>query len=132
MRTIRGLHAAQTAILLSTLVLTVGWARAGSLVKQAPPKTSTLSNPLEGRERAQRAGAKLFGRECASCHGPNGEGGITKAPPLNRPEVFEAAPGVLFWVLRNGSLLQGMPTFAHLPDAQRWQIVTYLQTFRPH
>jgi len=54
-----------------------------------------------------------------------------KAPPLNQAEVREASPGALFWVLRNGSLKRGMPSFAHLPDAQRWQIITYLKTLKP-
>ena len=101
------------------------WARVGTLVQQAPPKAQALCNPFEGQQRAKRAGAKLFARECSTCHGPDGKGG--KAPPLNRPDVREAAPGALFWVLRNGSLKRGMPSFAHLPEAQRWQIITYLK-----
>jgi mono/diheme cytochrome c family protein len=102
-------------------------ARIGSLVLQAPPKTATMKNPMAGQERARHAGAKLFSRECAACHGDHRQGGVTKAPPLNQPEVYDAAPGALFWVLRNGALQLGMPSFAHLPEAQRWQIVTYLQ-----
>lgn len=85
-----------------------------------------IDNPYEGNERARRAGAKLYARECAACHGQEREG-RGKAPPLNRPEVGKAQPGALFWILRNGSLRRGMPSFAHLPEAQRWQIITYLQ-----
>jgi len=33
-------------------------------------------------------------------------------------------------VLRNGSLRHGMPSFAHLPEQQRWQIVTYLKSLQ--
>ncbi len=87
-----------------------------------------MSNPFEGQDRARRAGAKLFARECASCHGPNGAGGLGKAPPLRQMEVYRAAPGKLFWILRNGSLRRGMPSFAHLPEPQRWQIITWLKT----
>ena len=108
------------------LFLAVGFAREGSLVHQAPPRTATMSNPLEGQERARRAGAKLFARECASCHGANGVGGLGKAPPLRQPDVYRATPGALFWILRNGSLHRGMPSFAHLPETQRWQIITWL------
>lgn len=36
--------------------------------------------------------------------------------------------GALFWVLRNGSLRNGMPPFSHLPPQQRWQIVSYLKS----
>jgi len=109
------------------LVATAAWARVGTLVQQAPPRASTLPNPFQGQQRAQQAGAKLFAHECSACHGPNGRG-MGKAPPLNQADVHDASPGALFWVLRNGSLKRGMPSFAHLPEAQRWQIITYLQT----
>lgn len=120
------------ALVLSALVPIVAvaaWARVGTLVQQAPPRAKALSNPFEGQQRAQRAGAKLFARECAACHGPDGAG-MEKAPPLNQADVQKASPGSLFWVLRNGSLKRGMPSFAHLPEPQRWQIVTYLKTLK--
>jgi mono/diheme cytochrome c family protein len=128
MKTLRKLIPA----IVSCLFLVAAWARVGSLVQQVPTRTVTRKNPLNGQEKARQAGAKLFARECAPCHGSNGRGGLGKAPPLRQPEVYEAAPGILFWILRNGSLQRGMPSFAHLPEPQRWQIVTYLQTLGPH
>ena len=103
----------------------------GSLVQHVPATAAQLKNPFEGDELAQRAGAKLYARECAACHGEN-RGGRGKVPPLNQPEVYDAAPGTIFWVLRNGALHRGMPSFAHLPEAQRWQIITYLQSRTSH
>jgi len=102
-------------------------AAAGSLVQNAPAKAAERRNPFEGNEHARRAGAKLYARQCASCHGNNREG-RGNAPPLSRPEVEGAASGTLFWALRNGALYRGMPSFAHLPEAQRWQIITFLRT----
>jgi mono/diheme cytochrome c family protein len=49
-------------------------------------------------------------------------------PALVSPAVRSAPAGVIFWLLRNGSLRRGMPSFSHLPEQQRWQIVTYLKT----
>jgi mono/diheme cytochrome c family protein len=109
------------------LFLTRTVASAQGLLQKAPAKAASLANPLSAQEQAQRAGAKLFARECAACHGENGAGGLGKAPPLRQTEVREAAPGTLFWILRNGSLGSGMPSFAHLPEPQRWQIITYLK-----
>ena len=108
------------------LLAATGLVRAATLLQEAPPRTASRNNPFEGREDARRAGAKLFARECASCHGENGAGGLGKAPPLRHAGVYRAAPGALFWVLRNGSLYHGMPSFAHLPEPQRWQIITWL------
>ncbi len=109
------------------LLLTIACARGEDLMEHAQRVAAAMSNPLEGQDRARRAGAKLFARECASCHGGNGVGGLGKAPPLRQEEVYDAPPGALFWILRNGSLHRGMPSFAHLPEAQRWQIITWLR-----
>jgi mono/diheme cytochrome c family protein len=114
-------------ILAASLLVAAGIAGAGSLVQEVPPRDVAITNPLDGNERARRAGAKLFARECASCHGENGVGGLAKAPPLRQKEVYDAPAGALFWILRNGSLNRGMPSFAHLPDLQRWQIITWLK-----
>ena len=102
----------------------------GILHSAAQPAAATI-NPFEGDERAKQAGAKLYARECAACHGPT-LGGRGRAPSLNRAAVTHAPPGALFWVLRNGSLNRGMPSFAHLPEAQRWQIITFLRAAASH
>src|SRR5690242_6918883 len=119
-------------LVFSALILLVAgaaWARVGTLVQQAPPKAKALRNPFAGDELTQRAGAKLFARNCSACHGSEGTGS-GKTPPLNQADVRDASPGALFWVLRNGSLNRGMPSFAHLPAPQRWQIITYLKSLK--
>ena len=108
--------------LMVCLLLACG-AEAQSLIRQAPAKALGRTNPFAGRALAERAGAKLFARECSACHGVGGK----NAPPLAQREVYEAALGALFWVLKNGSVWRGMPSFAHLPEPQRWQIIAYLQ-----
>ncbi len=114
-----------------TLIAVVGTATAiassrGSLLQRVPAAAGEYRNPYEDNTGARRAGAKLYRRECASCHGDSGEG-IGHAPPLDSPRVRKSSAGALFWVLRNGGIFHGMPSFSHLPRQQRWQIVTYLQ-----
>jgi mono/diheme cytochrome c family protein len=96
-------------------------------LEQAPSKEANRSNPYQGQENARRAGQKLYRRECSACHGRDAQGS-ERAPALASPMVRQAPPGAIFWVLRNGSLWHGMPSFSHLPEQQRWQIVTYLKT----
>lgn len=96
-------------------------------IDRAPAAVRSAQNPFAGQEPAIRAGGKLYRRECASCHGSKREGSGS-APPLAQPRIRHAEPGALFWVLRNGSIYRGMPSFAHLPEPQRWQIVTYLRS----
>jgi mono/diheme cytochrome c family protein len=99
----------------------------GDLIESAPVSSPELTNPLEASNDTRRAGNKLFLQECAACHGREALG-RGKAPPLASPMVRQAKPGTLFWILRNGSLCHGMPSFAHLPEDERWQIITFLKS----
>jgi mono/diheme cytochrome c family protein len=96
---------------------------------KAPEKARAKQNPLEGDPDAVRAGGKLFERHCAECHGMKAEGG-KRAPSLLREEVQQATPGAIFWVLTNGVVWQGMPVWSKLPEPQRWQIVSFLKSFK--
>jgi mono/diheme cytochrome c family protein len=98
-----------------------------NLPRQAPAQWAARTNPMAGDSRAEKAGAKLFERECAECHGASA-GGNGKAPSLRQAGVSRAKPGALFWIIENGAIYHGMPSFAHLPEPQRWQIVTFLQS----
>jgi mono/diheme cytochrome c family protein len=95
----------------------------------APASAGARANPYEGKAGAARAGRKLFERYCAECHGadPARRG---KAPALDSGQVEQTPPGNLYWFLTNGNLRSGMPSWSRLPDAQRWQIVTYLKSPR--
>lgn len=92
-----------------------------------PAQARLQSNPFESDPTAALAGRKLFDRHCAQCHG-NDATGSKKAPSLRGEQAQNAAPGTLFWVLTNGRVRKGMPIWSKLPEAQRWQIVTYLKS----
>jgi mono/diheme cytochrome c family protein len=98
-------------------------------IKKTPEKGRLRKNPYEYDPDAVPAGGKLFDRNCAGCHGLKGEGG-KRAPSLLRVEVQQATPGALFWVLTNGVVWRGMPVWSKLPEPQRWQIVTFLKSFK--
>jgi len=115
-------------ILAALAAITVSYG--ASPLEKAPAKAITRVNPYEGQDSAWRAGHKLFERECSACHGKMGEGTEGK-PALAAREVSEAMPGAIEWLLRNGSIVHGMPSFSQLPEAQRWQIVTFVQTLAP-
>lgn len=102
--------------------------RADSLLQTASARAVPRTNPYAGNADAVSAGGKIFAMECAACHGQNGTGrGRPRTPVLDSPSVRAAAPGALFWILRNGSASHRMPSFSQLPEEQRWQIVAFLQ-----
>ncbi len=95
----------------------------------APEAARALKNPYAGEVQAVAAGRKLFIHHCASCHGAEGRG-EGRAADLHAEEIKGAPAGVLFWAISNGRLRRGMPSWSGLPDAQRWQLVTYLKSLK--
>jgi mono/diheme cytochrome c family protein len=93
-----------------------------------PDKARAKRNPLESDLDAVAAGGKLFDQHCAECHGVKAEG-TKRAPSLLTPQVQQAPPGAIFWVMTNGIVRRGMPVWSKLPELQRWQIVTFVKRF---
>jgi mono/diheme cytochrome c family protein len=96
-------------------------------IAQAPQKTRSWRDPYASQQDAILAGEKLYRQHCAECHGQDARG-IGRAADLRSTGVQNATPGELEWLLDNGNLTRGMPSWSGLPPARRWQIVTYLKT----
>lgn len=94
---------------------------------KVPVKDRAQRNPLEGDPAAVAAGRKLFEQHCSECHGQYAGGG-KRGPSLRVVEVQKATPGALFFVLTNGVVRRGMPDWSKLPEPERWQIVSFLQS----
>jgi mono/diheme cytochrome c family protein len=84
-------------------------------------------NPYAGQAEAIAAGSKMFSDHCAKCHGPDALGN-RKKPSLRTNEVQSASDGEIFWLLKNGFLKRGMPTWSSIPEPSRWQLVTYIKS----
>jgi mono/diheme cytochrome c family protein len=98
-----------------------------SELDKAPEKARSRRNPLEDDPEAPLAGQKLFEQHCSECHGDEAVGG-RHAPSLRIPEVQNAPPGAVFWLVTNGIVRHGMPVWSKLPEPQRWQLVTYIKS----
>ncbi|HVP49912.1 MAG TPA: cytochrome c [Candidatus Bathyarchaeia archaeon] len=84
------------------------------------------TNPYASQPDAVAAGGRLFADYCAQCHGEDALG-RGKRPSLRTPDVQHATDGEIFWILRNGYRWKGMPSWNSLPEASRWQLVTYVK-----
>ena len=100
---------------------------ADAVLSKVPTEARARTNPFQGNPLEARAGGKLFEQHCAECHGPKA-GGTRHAPSLLSTEIWQAPPGSLFWILTNGVVRHGMPVWSKLPEQQRWQLVTFLQS----
>jgi mono/diheme cytochrome c family protein len=86
-------------------------------------------NPYAGRTEGTQAGAKLFRRHCAECHGADA-GGHGAAPSLRTSWVHGRSDRALFTFLTNGNLRRGMPSWSRIPEERRWQLIAYLRSLR--
>ena len=121
------------AALLCFCIIGISFAGAGdgAWLRKVPEKDRARINPLAKDPDAPLAGAKLYAENCASCHGDNAQGKIRGRhyrPNLHSNRLKQATTGELFWILTNGSLRNGMPSWSRFPEAERWQLVTYLKS----
>ncbi|HXJ11132.1 MAG TPA: cytochrome c [Candidatus Limnocylindrales bacterium] len=101
-----------------------------SELDKAPAKYRAKANPMVKDKNAVAAGGVLFEEHCAECHGETALG-TKKAPSLRVPQVQTAPPGSLFWILTNGIVRKGMPVWSKLPEPQRWQLISFIQSLGP-
>ena len=102
----------------------------GSWLKHVPESDRQRLNPFAGQADAVAAGHRMFEDHCAKCHGEDALG-RGKRPSLRSDRVQHATDGEIFWLLKNGNLAKGMPTWAALPEPMRWQVITFIKSLGP-
>jgi len=94
-----------------------------------PP--ASINDPASVRD-----GAKAFAAHgCATCHGAPGVNwakfseGLHPDPPGLKEVVDHRSPAQLFWVVKNGINMTGMPSFAlaGAKDDEIWSMVAFLK-----
>lgn len=113
------------------------WAAKTSLhatLRRDAPKGAA---PIPATDANLVAGIKLYGQNCAVCHGAStskwetasniATGLYQKAPQLADDGVEDDPVGVTYWKIAHGIRFTGMPAFgAHLSDTQIWQMSLFL------
>jgi len=100
----------------------------GAWLAKVPAHDRDKINPYQGQPDAVLAGQRVFHDHCAHCHGENAEG--TKKRPTLRSERVQqqATDGDLHWLLVNGNMGYGMPSWSKLGDPQIWQVILYVKS----
>lgn len=115
------------AVLMLFALAVLTFATDQSWKKHVSESERARKNPYAGNAEAVAAGARLFADHCSKCHGDDALGD-RKHPSLRTEDVQSASDGELFYILRNGYLRRGMPSWSSLPDATRWQLVTFVKS----
>ena len=93
-------------------------------------------NPIEATEESVRAGLRVYGRFCRSCHGVRGDGRGQNPSPGTRPAnliddewVHGDSDGAIYTVIR-----QGVPPAydmdaweGRITDEEIWHVVNFLR-----
>ena len=98
-----------------------------------------VAAPADLDDAAQvRAGRSIYARNCVRCHGAPGVApesfalGMTPSPANLAYAAREWPPRELFWTLKYGLKMTGMPAWDfRLSDAEMWAVVAYLRAM-PH
>ncbi len=102
-------------------------------------KNHSIKKHAEGIERPRlndeamvRDGFVHYEQMCAGCHGAPGKDpaqGFNPSPPELSDEAEEMSSAELFWIIKNGIKMTGMPAYgpSHSDD-ELWTIVAFLKT----
>jgi mono/diheme cytochrome c family protein len=110
-------------------------ARAKHLLVERASRSGIPGSPTD-RQSSLVEGDKVFGVDCAACHGMDGhrptDAGrwmYPRAADLSSKDVQSYSDRELFWIIKNGIRLSGMPGFANVEsDEHIWDLVVYLRT----
>jgi thiosulfate dehydrogenase len=94
-------------------------------------------NPVALTDQNLLEGVRLFGENCAVCHGsakgakspsPIAKGEYPRPPQLATDGVEDDPEGDSFWKIKHGIRLTGMPSFGYtLKDEQIWTLALFLK-----
>lgn len=94
-------------------------------------------NPVVPTAEILTRARRHFADHCASCHGNDGSAARTigqwmypRAPDMRAAETQSLTDGELYWIIRNGIRLTGMPAWGNPdtePDLESWGLVHWLR-----
>lgn len=111
------------------------WAAKSSLHAALRRNAPRVANPVARRDANLIAGIKLYGANCAACHGvADGRastiavGLYQHAPQLGKHGVTDDPQGVTFWKIQHGIRFTGMPAYTRTLSVQQiWQVSLFLK-----
>jgi mono/diheme cytochrome c family protein len=99
-----------------------------------PLEAGRMKNPLPETDEVVSQGQQLFLESCALCHGAEGRGdtsiGRNMYPPaadMHSPHVQHWNEAELYWIIRNGVRLTGMPSWqSSISENDTWKLARFI------
>lgn len=101
-----------------------------------PPEEAKRENPVKPTEASLADGKKLYGFQCAMCHGENGDGKtdlagsmkLTMKDYTNHDALKDFTDGALNYIIEKGK--GQMPRQeGRLSAHQKWNLINYIRSF---
>jgi mono/diheme cytochrome c family protein len=101
-----------------------------------PPEAAAKQNPVKPTPESHAHAKKLYGYDCAMCHGKDGDGkgdmasDIKNVTDFTKPDALKnRSDGELFYIIRNGKGPDMPPEGDRAKDEDVWQLVNYIRSF---
>jgi mono/diheme cytochrome c family protein len=93
-----------------------------------------INAPAQLTDEQAREGARVYNETCVYCHGAPGKDpvdigkGLNPEPPFLPDTIADWKTGEVFWIIKNGIKMTGMPSFgpSHKDD-EIWKLVAFVQ-----
>jgi len=109
-------------------------AKAPAPENKSPAQTADRVNPVKPTEESLSKGKKLYGIDCAMCHGKDGDGkgdmasDVKNVTDFTNPDALKnSTDGALFYVIRNGKG-EMPPEGDRAKDNDIWNLVNYVRS----
>jgi mono/diheme cytochrome c family protein len=103
-----------------------------------PARAKGLKDPMPANSGMLEQGRNHWADHCATCHANNGSGETEigrslypKAPDMRQPETQSLTDGELYYIIRNGVRMTGMPGWGDPKDGdfdhETWMLVLFIR-----
>lgn len=110
---------------------------AGGPPQAIPAEAAKMVNPVKPTPESQAHAKKVYGYECAMCHGANGDGKgdlvadmKLKVKDFTDPAALkDMTDGEIFYIIRNGRGQMPAEDAARAKDEEVWNFVILVRSF---
>jgi mono/diheme cytochrome c family protein len=113
------------------------WITHETMIHSVRRNAARIATPKRISAAQVRAGFCSYETHCVSCHGAPAiardrwVSGMEPPPPYLLDVTSNWTPRQIFWIAKNGIKMTGMPSWRDsMPDAQIWEVVSFLEAMR--